>query len=147
MLKIVKIPVLIFLFIGGFYFTGCSSGEYEIAEYKVEYEEKTVVIDTIGITDIKEDITKKDELKYDVKVKETFTFTVQIGAFINKDNFERFLALAKQKVGGDVYYELQNGIYKIRIGSFNNRAEAMKYWEYARRLGYFDAFIITKKIK
>jgi hypothetical protein len=131
-----------------FYYTGCSSGEYEIAEYKVQYDEKTIVIDTIGIiTDIKEDITKREELKLDVKVKETFTFTVQIGAFINKDNFDRFLAVAKQKVGAEVYFEMQNGIYKIRVGNFTNRAEAMKYWEQARRLGYFDAFVITKKIK
>ncbi|MCI0449594.1 MAG: SPOR domain-containing protein [Chlorobi bacterium] len=143
-----KIHILLFLIFLSFSYIGCSSGEYDIAEYRVDYDEKTLVIDTIGIiTDIKEDITKKEELKLDVKVKETFTFTVQIGAFINKDNFERFLALAKQKVGGDVYYELQNGIYKIRIGTFNNRAEAMKYWEQARRLGYFDAFVITKKIK
>jgi hypothetical protein len=124
-------------------YIGCSSGEYEISQKKVEYEEKTIIIDTIGpLTDIKEDIDKNKDLK---NFKETFTFTVQIGAFINKDNFDRFYSLAQQKIGSDVYYEFTGNIYKIRYGNYGNRPDALRNLENAKRLGYFDAFIISKK--
>jgi hypothetical protein len=124
-------------------YIGCSSGEYEISQKKVEYEEKTIIIDTIGpLTDIKEDSDKNKDLK---NFKETFTFTVQIGAFINKDNFDRFYSLAQQKIGGDVYYEFTGNIYKIRYGNYGNRPDALRNLENAKRLGYFDAFIISKK--
>jgi hypothetical protein len=145
MVKFYKILFIISSFTTMMAYIGCGSGEYEISSYKVEYEERTIKIDTIrALTDIKEDIDKNKDLK---NFKETFTFTIQIGAFINKENFDRFYSLAQQKMGKDVYYEFTGNIYKIRVGSYGNRPDALKNLENAKRVGYFDAFIISKKNK
>jgi cell division protein FtsN len=124
----------------------CSSGEYEIDEFKITYNEKTVVADTLKIIsdNIKQD---KTEITDNIKdnMRESVSFSVQIGAFSMQSNFERFFNIAKQTLGADVFYEYSGNLYKIRIGNFNNRAEAIRYAEFAKTKGYLDAFVITKK--
>jgi hypothetical protein len=63
-----------------------------------------------------------------------------------KSNLDRFFETAKQQVGPEVYYEFTNNLYKIRVGYFTNRADAMSLLEKVLNLGYLDAFIVTKKI-
>jgi len=128
---------LLFLFVG-LWLIGCSSGEYDIEEYKVNYTEKTVKADTI------KKIVYDDDKIIDNK-KDSYTYIIQVGAFIVKTNFERFYERAKIVLGPDVYYELQNDLYKIRIGKFNVRAEAILQLDKIKGQGYIDAFILTRK--
>jgi cell division protein FtsN len=121
--------------------TGCSSGEYDIEQYETKETEKSLKYDTL--TTIKEDKSLKDPVK-DEK-KDAYTYVVQIGAFIIKSNFDRFYDNAKRIVGSEVYYDFINNLYKIRIGKFRNRAEAIQMLEKVKQLGYWDAFIVTRK--
>jgi cell division septation protein DedD len=131
----------------GLLIAGCSSGEYDVEEYEVNYTEKTITADTIKKpTDeivVKDDKEFQDQIK-DVK-KDTYTFVVQIGAFSVKSNFEKFYERAKQSVGQEVYFELQNDLYKIRVGYFTIRSEAIMLLDKVVSMGYTDAFIVSKK--
>ena len=130
---------ILFLSLALGFLAGCSSVEYELEKTKVDYVEKNVVIDTILKTiDTTTQVTTEPK-------KDKFIFIVQIGAFLDKANFERFFEAAKAKLGGEVYYEYINMLYKIRVGKFNNRGDVLKFLEYVKSLGYFDAFIITVK--
>ncbi|MCX7877496.1 MAG: SPOR domain-containing protein [Ignavibacteria bacterium] len=120
---------------------GCSSVEYEREDYEVTYEEKAIVTDTIKTLVDKEE----EPIKTDIDKKEKYTYVVQIGAFAIESNFQRFYQRARLVLGNDVYYELVGNLYKIRIGNFTNRAEAIKLAELCKAKGYYDAFIITRK--
>jgi cell division protein FtsN len=129
------------------YFFGCSSGEYELEEKTINYTEKQLKYDTIKTSDneIKNDVTKKDTTNGNqvITKNDNFTFIVQIGAFIEKNNFDRFFAASRMALGNDVYFTQINSLYKIRIGSYSNKAEALKMLEQVQKLGYLDAFVIT----
>lgn len=122
-------------------FQGCSSVEYEREDYEVTYEEKLIVTDNIK-TLIEKD---QEPIKTDINIKETYSYIVQIGAFAIESNFRRFYQKARQILGEEVYYEYTGNLYKIRIGKFTNRADAIKLAELCKNKGYYDAFIITRK--
>jgi cell division septation protein DedD len=146
MQKISKINIIVLLAAAAIYLYGCSSGEYEIQEYKVDYTEKTVKTDTIKklvVDKIKDDKENKDNIKENLK--ESYSYIVQIGAFEIQSNFTRFYERAKVSLGEGVYYEQSGSLYKIRIGKFSTRAEAIKFAELVKSKGYSDAFVITKK--
>lgn len=123
---------------------GCGSGEYDIEQYDLNYNEKTVKIDTLKKITISENTDKIKEDKKD-NVKDVYTYVVQIGAFVNPGNFENFLQQAKQTLGNEVYFEQSSNLYKIRVGNYGNRAEAIKYLEFVKSKGYLDAFIVNVK--
>ena len=139
MLKFAKIYLLVLPGVLAVCFTACTSGEYEATTYKINYTEKTVKADTIKKITLNDDKIKQD------KNNSSYSFVVQIGAFSIQSNFENFLARAKQLLGDDVYYEQSGNLFKIRIGKFSNRIEAVKLAEISRSKGFTDAFIITKK--
>lgn len=148
MMKIIKIFKVIFIFFCVIFYYACSSGEYDIDKYTVKYTEKTVKLDTIRKITFNEDNIKQDKNnKENIKdpVKESYTYTIQIGAFAMNENSDRFTNIAKQILGDEVYTEITSNLHKIRIGKFSNRAEAIKYIDFVRSKGYLDAFIITKR--
>ncbi|NOS86522.1 MAG: SPOR domain-containing protein [Ignavibacteria bacterium] len=148
MRKFAKIYLLIFPVISALSLIACSSGEYEVTSYKVDYVEKTVKIDTIKNITLNEDKIKQDKNDKDnIKdnTKDSYSYIIQIGAFSMQSNFENFLNRAKQVLGDEVYYEQSGNLFKIRIGRYGNRAEAIKFVEIARSKGFTDAFIVTKK--
>jgi SPOR domain len=141
-----KIQFLSIFIFGSILLGGCSSGEYELNSYRYDYEEVIINADTIRNVAIKEDNTKEDKIKEDkFLTRDSYNFSVQIGAFLNPDFFARFLSAAKARLGDDVYYDLIGNMYRVRIGAFTNRAETMRFIEFVKSKGYFDAFIITKK--
>ena len=144
MLKIVKIQFIIFAFLAAMLIAGCGSGEYDLDQYELNYTEKTVKVDTLKKITINENDQIKEDKKDPVQ-KDIYTYVVQIGAFVNQPNFERFFQTAKQILGDGVYYEQTNNLYKVRVGNFGNRAEAIKYLEFVKTKGYLDAFIYNKK--
>ncbi len=149
MIKFAKIYLISFIVFFALYFYACSSGEYDINEYKVDYTEKTIKVDTIKKITINDENIRQDknENKDNIKdnTKDSYTYIVQIGAFSIQSNFDRFYDKAKLTLGDGIYYEQSGSLYKIRIGKYNNRAEAIKFAEFAKTKGYFDAFVVTKK--
>lgn len=144
MLKFVKIKFYFLFTALTVYLTGCSSGDYDIEKYEVNYTEKTVKVDTLKKITLD---NTNDRIKEDKKenIKEIYTYAIQIGAFSQKNNFDNFYTQAKMSLGEDVYYEQTNTLYKVRVGNFPNRAEAIKFIELIRSKGYNDAFIVTKR--
>ncbi len=140
-MKFKDINILVFLFLSA-YLIGCSSGEYDLEKVQVEYVEKSLKYDTLE-TLITDTVLNKEDLVINTSTKETFTFIVQIGAFAMPDNFERFYATAKSVVGDEIYYKVINNLYKIRLGNYSNKADALITLERMKNLGYFDAFIVT----
>lgn len=140
MLKYLKyLPFIMF----GAYLMGCSSGAYDLDEYTVHYKEKTIVADTVRVIS-----ENNEEIKEDIsRPPHSFRFIVQIGAFINQSYFERFISRAKSMLGNGVFYEIKNNLYKIRIGNYNSREEAVQFLNHVKSLGYSDAFIITVRVR
>jgi hypothetical protein len=146
MSKKLKYFGITFIFLCIFHFSGCSSVEYELNEYKIDYVETIITADTIKNVAIKEDNTKEDRIKEDLFLtKDSYNFSVQIGAFLNPDNFDRFMQFAKNVLGDQVYYDQFGNLFRVRIGAFTNRAEAMRFIEFVKSKGFSDAFVITKK--
>ena len=146
-MHIFNIIKLLFL-LACFMLIGCSSGEYDIEEYEVNYTEKTVKADTTRKIVYDEDKIKDDKIKDD-KIKDdkkdTYTYIIQVGAFVVQSNFEKFYEKAKHDLGPDVYYEQQSNLFKIRMGKFSVRAEAILLLDKVKASGYIDAFIVTRK--
>lgn len=142
-MKFKDIKLLVF-FIFGVYLSGCGSGEYDLEQTQVEYIEKTLKYDTIE-TIVRDTVVNKQDLVNNSKniKNEPFTFIVQIGAFREQNNFQRFYETAKSKLGDEVYNVVINDLNKIRIGSYNDKAEALKLLDYVKSLGYFNAFVLT----
>jgi len=139
-----KIDIIVYL-IFIISIAGCSSGEYDIRKTTVEYTEKTLKYDTVKIvtSDTATDTSQKDEY---LQIKtEIYSYTIQIGAYVNESNFQKFYENAKITLGDDVYYKLIDNIYKIRIGDFNSKSEALQLLEKVNALGYNDAFVLTTK--
>ena len=144
--KIKYLVISVFCLYMCLYIIGCSSGPYDIDQTTFNYEEKTILADTIKTVTEKSDENK--EIKEDIfRQKESFYFIVQIGAFAVPSNFENFFERAKSILGDEVYYEYKSSLYKIRIGKFGDKAEALLLLDKVRSLGYNDAFIITVRIK
>lgn len=136
-----KSPSYLSLLLIGCFLYSCSSGEYELDKYTINYTETTLKIDTLPKTGISE-ISGTESIE---KPPAGYVFVVQIGAFFVKENYDRFLSKARELLGNDVYDVFANNLYKIRIGSFTERGEAERLLEKVRRLGYSDAFVITTK--
>ena len=131
----------------GLLWIGCSSGEYQLEEHQTDYVEKTLKYDTVKKV-VVVDTTKKDtdiNQKKNNTNNDSYSYIVQIGAFIIKSNFERFFASAKTSLGDQVFYEQTSNLYKIRIGNYSNKAEALKQLDFAKEHGYYDSFIVTVK--
>jgi len=142
-MKIVQVFIIGSLLALGCILFGCGSGEYDLEEHQIDYVEKTLKVDTIK--KVVEEKKQEDSNKDNTSKKESFTFVVQIGAFFVKSNFDRFFSKAQQKLGQDVYFDLINNLYKIRIGKYSNKSDALKQLDNVKSQGYFDAFVLTTK--
>lgn len=68
--------------------------------------------------------------------------SVQIGAFINKNNADFFTREARERLNADVVSKLTpEGVYRILIGEYNDIESAREMLSKAKSSGYEDAFI------
>jgi cell division septation protein DedD len=125
-------------------FFSCSSGEYDIEEYNIKYTETSLKIDTIRKADTTQ-IVKHEEQREEFTKPVKYSYVVQIGAYSIRSNYERFIQRARQVLGSEVYDTFENNLYKIRIGKFFDKGEALKLLEKVKGLGFYDAFVITTK--
>lgn len=125
-------------------FLSCGSGEYEIEEYTIKTTETTLRIDTIRKADTTQ-IVKHEEQREEFTKPVKYSYVVQIGAYAIRSNYERFIERARQLLGSEVYDTFENSLYKIRIGKFFDKGEALKFLEKVKGLGFYDAFVITTK--
>jgi len=140
--KIFKYIILILIPV----FAGCSSRSYDIEEVEEESPEEqykpTEPEIKKEIEQPKEDL-KTNETKEEVAEDKTgpVIYTIQIGAFYIENNALGFLNEAKNKLGPDVEYRITDGLYKVNLGKYNTRSEALAVLGKIQESGYTDAFI------
>jgi len=127
------------------FFGGCSSGSYDLEEIRLEYEEKIPVVDSTRVVIERKNEEIKEQVKEKIENPDALVFVIQIGAFANESNFRAFFERAKANIGEAVYYKYVNNLYRIRVGEYTNKAEAVKTLEFVKSLGYHDAFMLTTK--
>jgi hypothetical protein len=94
-----------------------------------------VVVDTVVVrTD-----TVKTELKKVESIK--LNLTVQLGAFVNKDNADQFVMDARDRLNTMVDMKSVKGVYKITVGKFDDSERANAYLDFVKSKGFEDAFV------
>ncbi len=143
--RISSFALLILAFIA---FTGCNSTIYEIIEVEEPVEIKEEV--KAPVSDIKEDTeptsitsTTPTENKFSEKQVVSRSYVIQIGAFNDEVNAEKFTNSAKNKLASqDIVLKNIDGLYKIRLGGFNSKEEAIDYLNTAIDAGFSDSFVV-----
>jgi cell division protein FtsN len=136
---------LIIMLIPLFIFAGCNSAIYEIVEVEEPVEIKEEMKQPVA--DIKEDITankvETDVPKYNQDQVVSQTYVVQIGAFKSETSAEKLTRSASEIIAGQsVYYKDVEGLFKVRVGSFNNKQDAVDFLAKVRALNYSDSFVV-----
>lgn len=134
--------IIVFL-ITGLVYTGCNSPIYEIVEVEEPIEIKEEPKQEIPpVSDIKED-TKPSENKFSEKNVISKSYIIQIGAFSDEKNADRYFDKAKQKFDGmDLSVKNIEGLYKIRLAGFNSRDEAISFLQKTKDAGFNDSFVV-----
>jgi len=136
------------------FLTGCNSTTYDIIEVEevvtepVSKKPDTIATNEFTSTDIKQDLkpdSKLNETSLGDKQLVSKSYTVQIGAFINESNAVKYLNSANKKIPGEFYYKQIEGLFKIRIGNYNQKSEAYDMLEKLHSYGFSDSFIIETK--
>jgi cell division protein FtsN len=69
-------------------------------------------------------------------------YTVQIGAFANNANAEKFLKSAKSELKMDfVVKQTSDGLFRVVIGDYKTLPEAEEVLRNVKRKGYNDSFV------
>lgn len=68
-------------------------------------------------------------------------FSVQVAA-VNQENLSQYAGLGNY---GEIYSKMENGKYKIRVGIFASRDEALNAMNAIRSVGYSDAFLVKEE--
>jgi hypothetical protein len=72
-------------------------------------------------------------------------FTIQIGAFVREYRAVKLLNSAKETLDTDIYYELINNQYKVRLAEeYPTKTSALPTLEKLWGLGFYGAFIAKK---
>jgi len=123
--------------------------------------EETTKVDTIKVEKDTLPVTIEDTTRIPQEPEFTFTpqkeeekkqifgYRVQIFAFSDRERAEAAKEEAQHILNQPVYVEHIPGFdgeYKVRVGDFVSRDEAIKYRDYLRRKGYPDAFIVETYI-
>lgn len=103
-----------------------------------------VVYDTVRVKRVDSLITAdKDTSKREVSPLK-FTFTIQLGAFGNRDNAENFASTAKDLLNDDVAVDNYQNVFAVTVGTFDDNKKAENFLAIVKSKGYTEAFIRKK---
>lgn len=127
-------------------FTGCNSSIYEIIEVEetveVKEEPKQEAPPVTDIPEIKEE-TKPSENKFVEKNVVSRTYVIQIGAYLDVVNAERFMRSAQKKLTKEeLVLKNVDGLHKIRLGNFSTKEDAINYLYNILSAGFRDCFVV-----
>jgi len=122
----------------------CNSTSYDLEEV----EETPDTIHIAKNSEIKQEIEKpKQEIieePSNLHKTENIKFTIQLGAFQFETNAIAVINKAKNVFNLDINYKFIDGLYKVRMGEFDTRAEALSMLNNIHNSGYQDSFILKK---
>ena len=131
-------------------YSGCNSPTYDIIEVEEPVEIKEELKPPVA--DIKEETkseetkseeTKSEEKSYSENQVVSRNYAIQIGAFRRQRNANRCYNSALIKLPGEnITLKNIDGVYKIRLGSFNDKDEAIKYLDKIKGAGFYDSFVL-----
>jgi cell division septation protein DedD len=127
-----------------FFYAGCNSSTYEIVEVEetVEIKEELKYPEADIVPEIKED-TNQPENKLSSNQVISRNYVVQIGAFSDEINAGKFTNTAKENLASEeIYYKDIDGLFKVRLGNFSSRTDAMAKMQMLKELGYTDSFVV-----
>lgn len=127
-------------------FTGCNSSIYEIIEVEetveVKEEPKQEAPPVTDIPEIKEE-TKPSENKFVEKNVVSRSYVIQIGAYLDEVNAERFMRSAQKKLTKEeLVLKNVDGLHKIRLGNFSTKEDAINYLNNILSAGFRDCFVV-----
>ncbi len=151
-------------------FTGCSGSEESTEETQaVGFEEfQTVNADTgivVPATELPEDVSDDGETPEEEREtapvqreeqakpaaepisSENLMWSVQIGAFRNEEGAFSTVNKARAVLNKPVYknFDQATGLFKVTVGSFATREQALEFRSFCVQNGYPDAFIVQVK--
>lgn len=144
----------LFLFaVAAFVLAGCSASDP--SERRGETETNQTAETQTEQTDKPEPVTVK-ELETPTKVEtvqeekqatqpvKNVCYTVQLGAFKQISNVEKFEKIIKSKFSLPIKTEPDeaSGTYKVTVGKFESKDEAYKLRDYCVQQGYKDAWVV-----
>jgi len=114
-----------------FIFSACTSSD----DSKEWDDGLVVVVDTV--------VVRTDTIKTELKKVESIklNLTVQLAAFVNKDNADQFVTDARERLNTMVDTKLTKGVYKITVGKFDDSDRANAYLDFVKSKGFEDAFV------
>lgn len=126
------------------FFYSCNSTGYDIEDV-----EKADTVTTHHRTEVKKETEAlKPEIKeepVEILPKITRKFTIQIGAFQSESRAIETMNKAHSLISYEIYYNLFNGLYKVRFGEFDTLPEALQVLESIRNSGFGDSFVVEIK--
>jgi len=110
-------------------------------EQVVEWRPDTVEIEVVStVPEVQIQLAETVEAKEEVFVG----FSVQIGAYSNYENASRCKLEAQKKLSEEIFIEIKDSYYKVRVGRYPERVYAEGIRDKIK--GFFpDAFIVEKK--
>jgi hypothetical protein len=129
------IPIVVLL---SSIFYSCGSGGYDLEQVEGK--------DTLATKSGAQPVTPPETVSVPAPtiLPEMGPFTIQIGAFQDESNALNQVEQAKNLLGTDVYYRLENGLFKVRVGEFADLRGALLAIGSIKDSGFPDAFIIRK---
>ena len=114
-----------------FIFSACTSSD----DSKEWDDGLVVVVDTV--------VVRTDTIKTELKKVESIklNLTVQLAAFVNKDNADQFVTDARERLNTMVDTKFTKGVYKITVGKFDDSDRANAYLDFVKSKGFEDAFV------
>jgi cell division protein FtsN len=118
----------------------CNSSSYEIEE-----DSNTEAPKTETRTEIKQDVEQpKAEIKQEINKEAKGpgkSYIIQIGAFRDESNAKVFSEKARKLLNLDISYIQIDGLYKVRVGPFNLKSDAISIVSKLNAAGFDDFFI------
>jgi cell division protein FtsN len=103
-----------------------------------------VVYDTVRVKKVDTLMSaEKDTVKREVSPLK-FTFTIQLGAFGNRDNAENFASAAKDILNNDVEVDNYQNVFTVTVGKFDDNKKAENFLTFVKSKGFTEAFIRKK---
>ena len=112
-------------------FSACTSSD----DSKEWDDGLVVVVDTV--------VVRTDTIKTELKKVESIklNLTVQLAAFVNKDNADQYVIDARERLNTMVDTKFVKGVYKITVGKFDDSDRANAYLDFVKSKGFQDAFV------
>ncbi len=110
------------------------------------FEESAVSEDSVAVENVIEEVPMVPVEPEDSTVTGS-GYRVQVLATGERENAEVVRAEVEARLGGVVYVEPIDGMYKVRVGDCRSRAEAEDLLQRCRAAGYADAWIVSTQIR